>query len=564
MNKLLQFTSTGKVIILPTLLVCLLIPARHDTVLAASPIYVDADAAGGDGSSWDEAYTNLQTALAAATAGDQIWVAEGVYKPGNLRTSAFILVNDVAIYGGFDGTETALDQRDWESNVTVLSGDVDNNDTTDANGVVTTTAHIVGSNAYQVVGDTGSVSAATRLDGLIITGGKADGSAGYATGGGMYNHGHATLSNVIFSGNWARVGGGLYNNYGYSPLTNIIFANNTAEYDGGGMYNMGHTALANVTFNGNSAGDQGGGLYSDSIELSLANVSFSGNLAAEGGGIYNIFGDPTLANVTFSGNSADYGGGMYNYYGDPTLVNAIMWDNVAGTAGNQIYNASSTPTISYSLIQLCGGSGGGWNPSLGVDGGGNIDTDPLFVDADGPDDIAGTPDDNVHLQNTSPAIDAGDSTSVPADIGDLDGDGNTTEMLPYDRDNHPRFADMPVTDTGFGPVPIVDMGVYETNTAPIADAGAPQTVDTEATVALDGSGSSDPDGHALAYQWTQTGGTFVTLSDPSAVAPTFTAPVTAGNLTFELTVTDAYGLADSDTVTITVGTFYVYMPLVLR
>ena len=64
---------------------------------------------------------------------------------------------------------------------------------------------------------------------------------------------------------------------------------------------------------------------------------------------------------------------------------------------------------------------------------------------------------------------------------------------------------------------------------PVADAGPAQTVQVNSAVQLDGSGSSDPDGDTLSYQWSQTGGTAVTLSSATAVKPTFTAPASAGD-----------------------------------
>ncbi|HNT23950.1 MAG TPA: FG-GAP-like repeat-containing protein, partial [Anaerolineales bacterium] len=92
-----------------------------------------------------------------------------------------------------------------------------------------------------------------------------------------------------------------------------------------------------------------------------------------------------------------------------------------------------------------------------------------------------------------------------------------------------------------------------TNQAPLADAGPDQTVDTLALVTLDGSASDDPDNDALTYQWAQTGSPLVTLSDPSAVTPTFTAPADPAVLTFTLIVTDSWGLASApDEVVITV------------
>ena len=108
------------------------------------------------------------------------------------------------------------------------------------------------------------------------------------------------------------------------------------------------------------------------------------------------------------------------------------------------------------------------------------------------------------------------------------------------------------------------------NLPPIADAGDDQSVTAGTTVALDGSASSDPDGNTpLTYGWAQTGGPSVTLSDASAISPTFTAPSSATVLTFTLAVTDAQGLADPtpDEVVITVSevvTTYTYLPLVVN
>ena len=117
--------------------------------------------------------------MAVASSGDEIWVGEGVYTPDlgpgqadNDPTSTFALKSGVALYGGFAGTETVREQRDWDEHLTVLSGDIDGNDSTDPAGVVTTTAGITGTNSYHVVTGSG-VTETAKLDGFTITAGQA-------------------------------------------------------------------------------------------------------------------------------------------------------------------------------------------------------------------------------------------------------------------------------------------------------------------------------------------------------------------------------------------------------
>ena len=107
----------------------------------------------------------MQTALANTDPGDQIYVAGGVYKPGAARTSTFQLKAGVPGYGGFAGT--AGDARDPALYQTVLSGDVDNNDS--QTPVITNISTVTGNttNAYHVVK---GVAGAT-LDGVTVTAG---------------------------------------------------------------------------------------------------------------------------------------------------------------------------------------------------------------------------------------------------------------------------------------------------------------------------------------------------------------------------------------------------------
>ena len=103
------------------------------------------------------------------------------------------------------------------------------------------------------------------------------------------------------------------------------------------------------------------------------------------------------------------------------------------------------------------------------------------------------------------------------------------------------------------------------NLPPTADAGFDQTVDEGTLVTLDGSGSSDPEGQPLAFEWVQISSPSVTLSDPDAAEPTFFAPQVSGDLLlhFRLTVSDGES-SDSDSVYVEVRNLHVNLPPVAR
>jgi hypothetical protein len=98
---------------------------------AQQTIFVDQDALGrADGSSWADAFVFLQDGLAVAQAGDEIWVAEGIYHPdpgggstAGDRDISFMLLGGIGLYGGFSGSETDRGEADWDLHSTVLSGD---------------------------------------------------------------------------------------------------------------------------------------------------------------------------------------------------------------------------------------------------------------------------------------------------------------------------------------------------------------------------------------------------------------------------------------------------------
>ncbi len=396
---------------------------------AAAVIFVNRAAGGANnGTSWASAYTDLQAALAGAAGGDEIWVAAGVYTPTSAldqREATFQLRDDVALYGGFAGTEATRSERDWALRLTILSGDIDGNDpNSDGNAIAERASELAGDNSYHVVTGSGVTTTAV-LDGFIVTAGNAA-AADYPhnRGGGLLNDGGSpTLANLRISGNNASLtGGGMYNITSSARLTNITFNGNTATY-GGGLFNVNGTpSLTNVTFQGNSAVEEGGGMSNDNGAPPLTNVIFQGNLAKLGGGLYNANGTPVLTNVTVSGNRATTGGGVFNRNSSLMLQNSIVWNNTAGQDGSSLFNDSASAAIRHSLVAGCN-PGGVWNGACGFDDGQNLtDVDPLFVAASNPANAPATAGD-LRLQAASPAIDAGDTGAVPGAVTtDRDGE----------------------------------------------------------------------------------------------------------------------------------------------
>lgn len=355
---------------------------------AGTIIYVNAAVGGGagDGSSWADAYPSLADALAGAASGSEIWVAAGTYTPtttaSDPRTATFQLNNGVAVYGGFAGNETQRDQRDWQTNVTLLSGDLNGDDS----GALSLSNSTLVDNSYSVV--TGATGA--TLDGVTITGGYAIKSGFTKFGGGMYNDTSSpTLANVTFTGNAANFGGGMYNTNGSNPtLTNVTFTGNASIglncCGGGGMANFSSSpTLTSVTFSGNTSSRYGGGMYGASASPMLTHVTFDGNSAVEGGGLYSTgptnltltdvtftgntasfegggmfsnltnFSDlttTTLTNVTFDGNSATYGGGLSLINDTNVLLTNVIFSGNSATDGGGMIVSNSSPTLTNVTI----------------------------------------------------------------------------------------------------------------------------------------------------------------------------------------------------------------------
>ena len=327
-----------------------------------------------DGSSWTTAFKTIQSAVDAAHAQDEIWVAKGTYT-GTTDSVVNMSAKTLALYGGFQGTESNRDQRNWEDNKTIIDGE--------------------GKRRCVTSNRTGFIDGFTLQDGKATRGGGMyNGTAINCTftinsaednGDGIYK-GRAT--NCTFTNNTAYEGGGMVD----GTATNCTFTNNSASY-GGGMYNG---TATKCTFTGNTAETSGGGgmYYGKAINCTFTNntaeisgggmaggtatnCSFTGNTAFYGGGMTG----GTATNCTFTGNTAFYGGGMYS----GTATNCILWGNTP--------NDADETSMSYSCL------------SAAYDGTGNIVGNPDFVNP-----LVG----DFRLRSTSPCMDTGTSDGASA------------------------------------------------------------------------------------------------------------------------------------------------------
>ena len=334
------------------------------------------------GTAW-ESSCSLQQALRLSVAGDQIWVKAGTYKPTNTadRTISFALKSGVAIYGGFDGTETDVSQRSPVDHVTILSGDI---------GLAGNSSD----NSYHVVYSY-NVDAATSLDGFTISGGNANGQYPYSRGGGIFNYaGNLSLANVVLTGNQTiDLGGGMYNYGGNPTLEHVDFQGNIATQRGGGIYNysshvvmnsitfteniatkeMGGgmnsfdstSVLTDVVFTRNSAGTSGGGLFSFGGSVTVTNATFTENTAKGGAGMYNSTNSTaSLTNIEFINNSAsERAGGFYNYLSEANLTQVTFENNYALQHGGGMFTGDSNPVLEnvQFIGNKCDNNGGGLN-----------------------------------------------------------------------------------------------------------------------------------------------------------------------------------------------------------
>ncbi len=423
-------------------------------------VYVDDDApAGGDGLSWETAFRYLQDALTNSGAVYEVRVAGGTYRPdqsdsepdGNgQRGSTFTVVSNQAIRGGYAGLADPNhpDRRDLSAYPTILSGTLAGGDP-NAGG------------AWHVV-TASDVNATAVLDGLIVRDGLANGTSGTSRGAGLY------ITN------------------GDPTVINCVFEQNVSVGDGGAVYADGSSqpTFTGCIFRSNQAGRGAGLFLAGGGGGTLTNCLLVANYALDDAGAAYLGGTTLLTNCTISENEADDTAGGLLVAGTARVTNGNLWNNRRDQNGNgggpfsdadaQILLSSGTATVHFSNVQ------GTW----GGAGGANVAVNPLFVDADGADNVFGTADDDFRLSSSSFCIDRGKN--------DADGSTGATDPLPaIDLAGNLRRVDDPATNDCLGQspgdcgtAPIVDIGAYEFGSIPL---GPTIHVDVAATGLNNGS-----------------------------------------------------------------------------
>ncbi|MBP7937263.1 MAG: right-handed parallel beta-helix repeat-containing protein, partial [Phycisphaerae bacterium] len=307
-----------------------LIPAK--IIVRVSPSGNDCN----DGSSWELAKQTVQAGIdaTAGPGGGDVWVAAGTYSE---RITLGIFFH---VYGGFAGTETSPDQRDWVTHATILDGN--------AGGSVVSVTF-------------GSVLSV--LDGFTLRNGKA------ASGGGIHcSSSSPRISNNTIAGNSASYGGGISCSGGSPTISNNTISGNNAQASGllgggGGIYCVSSSpTILNNTITGN-AGKRGGGIYCDSSSPTITNTIIGSNSS----GIY-ASGSGTLS----LRHNCVYGNAAYDYSGlaDPT-----------GTDGN-ISVDPQLLAVEYGEVHL-----GSNSPC--IDAGDDAVVRPGWVDMDGEPRVQG-------------------------------------------------------------------------------------------------------------------------------------------------------------------------------
>lgn len=400
-------------------------------------------------------YDTIQAGLNAATEGDTVFVASGIY----IENLTWPAINGIKLIGE-DRNTTIIDGGSLESVVRFeeeLNEVIDS--TTVIRGITVQNGLANGRHPYNCGGGIYLRNSSPTLEDVTITGNSAsymgggifcfnsnpaienlaitDNIAGnrgggiyirnsnlslfyvtitsnsveYFFGGGIYfENVSSTLEYVTIEGNSAYSGGGIYfNSDSNLALEHVTIMGNLATVAGGGIYfnSNPYSTLQYVTITENSA-EAGGGIYFSESSPQLSNITINGNFSPHnGGGIYCNNSHPELSNIIINGNnSQNNGGGIFLNNSSPKLTNLTISGNISVYNGSGIYCLNnSNPVLVNTILwndsqsEIAGSANifysniqGGW------EGEGNINADPLFVNPN---------NGNFTLQPNSPCIDAG-------------------------------------------------------------------------------------------------------------------------------------------------------------
>jgi predicted outer membrane repeat protein len=330
-----------------------LVSAAH--VVSAATIYVDDSAITGanNGTNWENAYIELHDGLNIAQRGDEVRVAQGLYRPvppNGDRAISFQLRSGVIVQGGYAGcgapNPDALDAKKF---ITVLSGDLNGDD-----GPVSTFANF-DENSYHVVMADGVTEA--QLRGVTITGGNANfpsncklGSP-HVRGGGLLLENAATvlLHQIIFEANQVACSGGaiaLLPSDCVLDVEDSIFRWNRRKPIGGGAGGaisgtFGTVSVFNCLFENNGFWVNVGGAIAG-VDVVRAST-FIHNVAGEGGAISDV--REAVIDCTFIDNESGLLGGAI-YSGGFDLINCAFRNNkIDGSSGGAAVYATDVRVI---------------------------------------------------------------------------------------------------------------------------------------------------------------------------------------------------------------------------
>lgn len=284
----------------------------------AATWYVNSNATGANnGTSWTDAYTDLQAAIGASNFGDEIWVAAGTYKPTatTSRSIAFNIKNGTRVFGGFDGTETLESERDPAVNVTILSGAIGTGASND--------------NSFNVVYFS-NVGNQTKIDGFTITAGYN--SSGYGAGIRSADS-SPVIVNCRIVGNFADVGGGLsHGGSGNITIRGCTFEGNICDTQGGAIniFVGTNNSITNCYIKSNQSNGTGGIICmvgTSSVALTISNSVIAGNSSNSSGIYFNASALLNMYNCLVVGNYS-------------TTTNVIRTETFSSTKSNKIVNCT--------------------------------------------------------------------------------------------------------------------------------------------------------------------------------------------------------------------------------